>query len=119
MLEASQKISNSFRRSAQGGGRGIPRHSERSEGSALHPRHSERSEESVPPQPDPAQIKRLLSGAEGQALLRILQADGGAGIRAASAALQGGDMEAARAALTPLLTGTDAEELTKRIEAQL
>ena len=106
MLEASQKISNSFRRSAQGGGRGIPR-------------HSERSEESVPPQPDPAQIKRLLSGAEGQALLRILQADGGAGIRAASAALQGGDMEAARAALTPLLTGTDAEELTKRIEAQL
>ena len=84
-------------------------------------RHSARGAESAAPtpRPDPEELRRILSGPEGQALLRLLQADGGAGIRAASAALQGGDMDAARAALTPLLEGTDAEELTKRIEAQL
>ena len=106
MLERSQKISKSFRCSAQGGG-------------GAHSGHSERSEESVSPQPDPEQLRQALAGPEGQALLRLLQADGGAGLRAASAALQGGDMEAAKAALTPLLAGTDAEELTRRIEAKL
>ncbi len=119
MLERSQKISNSFRCSAQGGGGAHSGHSARSEGSVSRPRHSERSEESVSPQPDPEQLRQALAGPEGQALLRLLQADGGAGLRAASAALQGGDMEAAKAALTPLLAGTDAEELTRRIEAKL
>lgn len=70
-------------------------------------------------QANPEQIRQVLTSPEGQALLRLLQSDGGAGIRAASAALQGGDMEAAKAALTPLLEGTDAEDLTQRIEAQL
>ncbi len=89
-------------------------------------RHSARSEESVAPaqgasspQPSAEEVRRVLTSPEGQALLRLLQADGGAGIRAASAALQGGNVDAAKAALTPLLKGTDAEELTKRIEAQL
>lgn len=69
--------------------------------------------------PDPEQIRRWLSGAEGQALLRILQADGGAGLRAASEALRGGDTEGAKAALTPLLAGTEAEALTRKLEEAL
>ena len=68
---------------------------------------------------DAEQLQRLLAGPEGQALLRLLQADGGAGLRAASKALRGGDMEGAKAALEPLLAGTEAEELTRRMEAEL
>ena len=69
--------------------------------------------------PDPERIRQWLSSAEGQALLRILQADGGAGLRAASEALRGGDAEGAKAALTPLLAGTEAEALTRKLEEAL
>ena len=69
--------------------------------------------------PSPEQVRKLLTGPEGQALIQLLQADGGAGIRAASAAIQSGDMEGAKAALSPLLAGTDAENLTKKLEEQL
>ena len=68
---------------------------------------------------DPDQIKKLLASPEGQALIQLLQADGGAGIRAASAAIQSGDMEGAKAALSPLLAGTGAETLTQKLEEQL
>ncbi len=69
--------------------------------------------------PDPEQIRQLMRSDEGQALLRILQADGGAGLRAASEALRGGDLEGAKAALTPLLTGTEAGILTQKLEEAL
>ena len=106
MLKPSQKISNSSpsRSGAASGRQAGASAADQTAGAS---------------RPDPEQVKCMLSGAEGKALLQILQADGGAGIRAASAALQSGDMEAAKAALTPLLAGTDAEELTKRIEAKL
>lgn len=103
MLGLSQKISKPFQF----------RHAARREESAAS------AQRASSPQPDPEELRRVLTSPEGQALLRLLQADGGAGVRAASAALQGGDVDAAKAALTPLLEGTDAEELTKRIEAQL
>lgn len=69
--------------------------------------------------PDPEQMKKLLSGPEGQALLRLLQADGGAGLRAAAEAMKRGNVEGVKEALTPLLAGTEAEELTRRMEEKL
>ena len=69
--------------------------------------------------PDPEQIKAMLSSAEGQALLRILQADGGVGLRAAADALKKGDQAGMQAALAPLLKGTEAERLTKRLQEKL
>ena len=69
--------------------------------------------------PDPEQIRQWLRSEDGQTLLRILQADGGAGLRAASEALRGGDTEGAKAALTPLLAGKNAEALTRSLEEKL
>ncbi len=69
--------------------------------------------------PDPAQIQALLAGPEGQALLRLLQADGGAGLQAATAALRRGDTEGVKQALSPLLEGTEAEALTRNLEGKL
>lgn len=69
--------------------------------------------------PDPAQLRRLLSGPEGQALLRLLQADGGAGLRAAAEAMREGNPDGVREALGPLLAGTEAEALTRKLEAEL
>lgn len=69
--------------------------------------------------PDPEQIRSLLTSQEGQALIRLLQADGGTGLRQAANALRRGDAEAAKAALSPLLAGTQGEALTKALEEQL
>ena len=69
--------------------------------------------------PDPEQLRRLLKGPEGQALLRLLQADGGAGLRAASTALRQGNVEGVKAALSPLLEGREAERLTRSLEGKL
>lgn len=95
MLGASQKISNSS--------------------SGPSP---ERSEGGVP-RPDAEQLRRLLSSPEGQSLLRLLRADGGLGLRAAAEAMRQGNAEGVREALSPLLAGTEAEELTRRLEAKL
>ena len=69
--------------------------------------------------PDPEQLKVLLTSPQGKALLRILQADGGAGLRAAAEALKKGDQAGVRAALSPLLAGTEAERLTRELEGTL
>ena len=71
------------------------------------------------PRPDPEQLRKLLSGPEGRALLQILQADGGAGLRAAAEAMKRGDTEGVKTALSPLLAGTEAEALTRRMEEKL
>ena len=68
---------------------------------------------------DLAQLRGLFMSQEGQALIRLLQADGGAGLRQAAAALQSGDEAGVRAALTPLLAGTEAEALTRSLEGKL
>ena len=68
---------------------------------------------------DSEQIRKLLTSPEGQELIKLLQADGGAGVRAAAASIQSGNMEAARSALLPLLDGTKAEELTRKMEEKL
>ena len=69
--------------------------------------------------PDHEQLRRLLSSPEGQSLIRLLQRDGGAGLRQAAAALQAGKTEEAKAALAPLLAGTEAEALTRSLERKL
>ena len=65
------------------------------------------------------QVKKLLGSPEGQALIRLLQADGGAGLRSAVKALQAGDTEAAKQALSPLLAGTDGERLAEKLRERL
>ncbi len=68
---------------------------------------------------NPSQIKRILSSAEGAELVRLLRRDGGAGVRVAAELLRRGDAEGARAALSPLLQGTDREELARRLKEKL
>ena len=68
---------------------------------------------------DPGQIKKILTSPEGAALVRLLQRDGGAGLKAAADSLRRGDTEAAKAALSPLLQGTDGEDLASRLGEQL
>ena len=69
--------------------------------------------------PDAAQLRKLLTSPEGAALVRLLQRDGGAGLRAAAEALRRGDAEGAKAVLSPLLQGTDGEKLASRLGEQL
>lgn len=95
MVDASQKISNS---SAAGSGEGA--------GSSV-------------PQPDPEQLRQLLQSREGRALLQILQADGGSGLRAAAEAMRAGNMDGVKEALSPLLAGTEAGTLTRSLEGRL
>ena len=106
MLGPSQKISNSFPEA----------HSSPPEGFAV--RGSGEAANSTP-RPNPEQLRQILNSPEGQALLRLLQADGGAGLRSAAEALRQGDGAGVRAALSPLLAGTKAEELTRKLEAKL
>lgn len=108
MVGASQKISNygSPRRTESGSSSGADQIAAAG-GQSLHA------------MTDSAQIRALLAGPEGRALLQILQADGGAGLRAAAEALKKGDQAGVRAALSPLLAGTEAERLTRSLEAKL
>ena len=69
--------------------------------------------------PNPEQLRSVLSSPEGQALIRLLQADGGAGLRQAAAALRSGDEAGVKAALEPLLAGTEAEALAQSLEGKL
>ena len=99
MLDASQKISNSSKAVQKDAGNG--------------------QAAARAGMPDPEQIKRLLNSAEGQSLLRLLQADGGAGLRAAAEAMKRGNVDGVKAALSPLLAGTQAEALSRRLEEKL
>lgn len=69
--------------------------------------------------PDPGQLRQILTSPEGRALVRLLQADGGVGLRQAVSALQAGNAEGAKAALEPLLAGTEAEALAQSLEGKL
>ncbi len=69
--------------------------------------------------PDPEQIRQLLTSPEGQALIRLLQSDGGARLQTASKAIQQGNVEGFKEALTPLLAGTEAERLARSLEEKL
>ena len=69
--------------------------------------------------PDPEQIRQLLTSPEGQALIRLLQSDGGARLKIASKAIQQGNVEGLKEALTPLLAGTEAERLARSLEEKL
>ena len=106
MLGVSQKFSKSASAQPSGAGEGRP--------GAADPDRTAGG-----PRPDPEQLKRLLAGPEGQSLLRLLQADGGEALRAAAEALRRGSTEGVKAALTPLLAGTEAEALTRSLEAKL
>ena len=98
MVDLSQKIS----KSSSGG-----------------PQRTGKGTTGAPAAPDPEQLKQLLASPEGQSLLRLLRADGGAGLRAAAQAMEAGNVEGVKAALSPLLAGTEAEALTRSLEAKL
>ena len=66
-----------------------------------------------------AQLSQLLGSEEGQALVRMLTRDGGAGIRAAADALQRGDSELARQILSPLLQNGKARNLAEQLGKKL
>ena len=67
----------------------------------------------------PEQLRQIMASPEGQALIRLLQRDGGAGLQAAAKAIQTGDPGAARQALAPLLAGTEGEALAERLQKKL
>lgn len=69
--------------------------------------------------PSTEELRRILSSSEGQALMRLLQSDGGAGLRAAAEAMRKGNLEGVKSALTPVLAGTEAEALSKSLEGKL
>ena len=71
----------------------------------------------IPLSPD--QIRQILSSSEGQALIRLLQRDGGKGVQAAAKAIREGNTEAAQQALSPLLRETNGENLAERLRQKL
>ena len=65
------------------------------------------------------QISRILTSPEGQALIRMLQRDGGKGLREASESLRRGDASGARAALSPLLETPESVRLADQLQKKL
>jgi len=62
-----------------------------------------------------ADIKRVLGSPEGQALLRLLNRDGGALLRQAADAVKKGDMKKAQELVRPIMESGDAAALIGRI----
>ena len=62
-----------------------------------------------------ADIKKVLATKEGQALLRILNRDGGAVLRQAAQALQSGDAARAQELVKPIMQSPDAAALIEKI----
>ena len=65
------------------------------------------------------QISRILTSPEGQALIRLLQQDGGKGLRQASESLRRGDASGVQAALSPLLENPESARLADQLREKL
>lgn len=62
-----------------------------------------------------ADIKKVLGSKEGQALLRLLNRDGGSTLRQAAGALKSGDTKRAQEIIKPLIQSPDAAALIDKI----
>lgn len=62
-----------------------------------------------------ADVKRVLGTPEGQALLRLLNKDGGNALRQAAQAVKKGDMKAAQDWVRPIMESQDAAKLIEKI----
>lgn len=60
-------------------------------------------------------IKKVLGTPEGQALLKLLQKDGGNALRQAARALQNGDTKTAQDLVRPIMESQDAAKLIDKI----
>ena len=60
-------------------------------------------------------IKKVLGSPEGQALLRLLNRDGGNMLKQAAAAVKAGDMEKAKRIVQPVMDSRDAADLIEKI----
>jgi len=61
------------------------------------------------------EIKKVLATAEGQALLRMLNRDGGALLRQAADAVKSGNLQKAQDLVRPVMESKDAQTLIKKI----
>ena len=60
-------------------------------------------------------IRKVLGSPEGQALLRLLNRDGGTLLKQAAAAVKAGDMEKAKSLVQPVMESKDAAALIEKI----
>ncbi|MBP3313603.1 MAG: hypothetical protein J6K84_02975 [Oscillospiraceae bacterium] len=65
-----------------------------------------------------ADIKKVLASPEGQALLRMLNKDGGALLQKAAAAVKSGDIKTAQELVRPVMESPDATKLIERLNGQ-
>ena len=64
---------------------------------------------------DAAQLLQKLNSAQGKQLLELLKKDGGAAFSKAAVAARSGNYELAKTILSPILKGTQAEELARSL----
>lgn len=62
-----------------------------------------------------ADIKKVLGTPEGQALLRMLNRDGGTTLRQAANAVKNGDLQKAQDLVRPIMESPDAAKLISKI----
>lgn len=62
-----------------------------------------------------ADVKKVLGTPEGQALLKLLNKDGGNALRQAAKAVKNGDMKAAQDWVRPIMESQDAAKLIEKI----
>lgn len=62
-----------------------------------------------------ADIKKVLGSKEGQALLRLLNQDGGVALRQAANALKAGDTARAQEIVKPIMQSPDAAALIEKL----
>ena len=61
------------------------------------------------------EIRKVLGSSEGQALLRLLNRDGGAALQKAAQAVKNGNFSSAQEIMRPLMEAPDAAELVRKI----
>ena len=66
-----------------------------------------------------AQLQAILGSQEAQALIALLQADGGQKVQQAAAAAKAGDYAAVQNILKPMLEGGQGEALARRLQKKL